>query len=75
MVLDLICILFIVYYLLSGILVIYLIIFIIIIIIIIHIFFFYTYLTLLGATSLMLCIFGGIHISDLALLLFYLFLL
>ena len=77
MVLDLICISFIVYYLLSGILVIYLIIITIIIIITVLLyiyFFFYTYLTLLGATSLTLCIFGGIHISDLALL-FYLFLL
>ena len=33
---------------------------------------FYIYVTLLGATSLTLCIFGGMHISDLTLL-FYLF--
>ena len=84
MVLDLHCISFIVYHLLSGILVIYFIniiisiititcIIIIIIIIIIFIFF-YTYVTLLGAISLTLCVFGGIHISDLTLS-FHLFLL
>ena len=39
-----------------------------------HIYFFYTYVTLLGAISLTLCVFGGIHISDLTLL-FFLFLL
>ena len=85
MILDLHCISFIVYHLLSGILVIYFfniiisiitITCIIIIIIIIIIFiFFYTYVTLLmGAISLTLCVFGGIHISDLTLS-FYLFLL
>ena len=52
----------------SGILVIYLIIIIIIIILC------YIYVTLLGTTSLTPCVFGGIHISDLALV-FYLFLL
>ena len=83
MVLDLHCISFIVYHSLTGILVIY---FINIIISIYyymyyynyyhyyHIYFFYTYVTLLGAISLTLCIFGGIHISDL-ILSFYLFLL
>ena len=84
MVLDLHCILFIVYDLLSGILVIYFIDIIISIIIITlhyynyyhyyHIYFFYTYVTLLGAISLTLCFFGGIHISDLTLS-FFLFLL
>ena len=32
-----------------------------------HIYFFYTYVTLLGAISLTLCVFGDIHISDLTL--------
>ena len=76
MVLDLHCISFIVYHLLSGILVIYFINIIICIITITlyyynyyhyyHIFS-YTYVTLLGAISLTLCVFGGIHISDLTL--------
>ena len=84
MVLDLHCISFIVYHSLSGILVIYFINIIISIITITlyyynyysyyHIHFFYTYVTLLGAISLKLCVFGGIHISDLTLS-FYLFLL
>ena len=84
MVLDLHCISFIVYHLLSGILVIYFINIITSIITITlyyyifyhycHIYFFYTYVTLLGAISLTLCVFGGIHISDLTLL-FFLFLL
>ena len=85
MVLDLHCISFIVYHSLSGILVIYFILNIIIsiititCIIVINIItiifiFFYTYVTLLGAISLTLCVFGGIHISDLTLS-FYLFLL
>ena len=81
MVLDLHCISFIVYHLLSGILVIYFINIIISIITITlyyyhyyHIYFFYTYVTLLGAISLTLCVFGGIHIFDLTLS-FYLFLL
>ena len=39
-----------------------------------YIYFFYTYVTLLGAISLTLCVFGGIRISDLTLS-FYLFLL
>ena len=83
MVLDLNCISFIVYHLLSGILVIYFIIssssiitiiIIIIFIIIIYIYiFFYTLVTLLGAISLTLCVFDGLHISDLTS--FYLFLL
>ena len=58
MVLDLSCISFTVYYLLSGILV------IIYLIIIIIIYIFYIYVTLLGATSLTSRVFGGIHISD-----------
>ena len=80
MVLDLHCISFIVYHLLSGILVIYFIniimsiITITSIIIIIVIFIFSILITLLGAISLTLCVFGGIHISDLTLS-FYLFLL
>ena len=81
---DLHCISFIVYHLLSGILVSYLINIIISIITITlyyynyyhyyHIYFFYTYVKLLGAISLTLCVFGGIHISDLSLS-FYLFLM
>ena len=71
MVLDLHCISFIVYHLLSGNLVIYFINIIISIITITlyyynyyhyyHIYIFYTYVTLLGAINLTLCIFGGIH--------------
>ena len=67
------CGILVIYFIISSISIITIII-IIIIIIIIYIFFFYTYVTLLGAISLTLCVFGGIHISDLTLS-FYLFLL